>query len=544
MENHKIEFLNYLMQQSNDIQSYKNFINSDLRNSNKFENIIKMITNRNVFEISDANELIKLLRLLKQNKMWIEYDKSHSNRIPHAILNKHYKKFLLNNYPKVKGRPLFDMNTKKLLNKSNTYALNTILYGPPGTGKTYEISQIIKDLEADVASQKLDFNKLIESEEFIKSEWWVKIALTIMYNGNKPLTCTEITQLPILKQWYLRSDKYKSWHSFDRSVNAELQKRTVRQNRQQFKLNKSDYFEEKNNKYKLSAKGTVVLHRICEQIGLDFPTENVINTNSSDNVLAAKQYYSFCTFHQSYSYEEFVEGIRPVINKKVTENNEQNEENVTDTSINFEFHTGIFKSMCNRARKQPDKKFYMFIDEINRGNISKIFGELITLLEDDKRENVTGDTSIKYNTIAVNLPYTNERFTVPNNLYVIGTMNTADKSLTHLDIALRRRFEFVPKYPKYQGEIEYKNPKYSEFLKQINDKIFANKKQNPDYLIGHTYFLGDDSLVSILNKKVIPLLTEYFNNRIEDVKSILSEDLLNSFGIQYDDSEKYYLKVK
>jgi len=162
------------------------------------------------------------------------------------------------------------------------------------------------------------------------------------------------------------------------------------------------------------------------------------------------------------------------------------------------------------------EKFVLIIDEINRANISKVFGELITLLEKDKRLD-------EPNELAITLPNGEENFVLPPNLYVIGTMNTADKSIALVDIALRRRFEFEGKYPDYQILIKEGFKESAELLEKINKAIYA-KKSTPDYLIGHAYFLSQDPIEAILLKKVLPLLTEYFNNRIADVKAVFKED--------------------
>lgn len=177
-------------------------------------------------------------------------------------------------------------------------------------------------------------------------------------------------------------------------------------------------------------------------------------------------------------------------------------------NINTQFINKIITGEINENEIKPH---VLIIDEINRGNISKIFGELITLIEEDKRENLT-----------VTLPYSQQLFTVPKNLYIIGTMNTADKSLALLDVALRRRFDFVAMYPKYAGEIKYEDVRMSDFLKNLNNSILE-KKKSADYMIGHSYFMNDtfEKLPDILNKKVIPLLMEYFNGKVDIVKEIL-----------------------
>jgi 5-methylcytosine-specific restriction protein B len=209
----------------------------------------------------------------------------------------------------------------------------------------------------------------------------------------------------------------------------------------------------------------------------------------------------FITFHQNYSYEEFVQGIRPD-----TEN---------ETDLIFRLKDGIFKKLADKALenyKKPNerKNFVLVIDEINRANISRVFGELITLIEEDKRYGKDMELSIK-------LP-SGERFIVPPNLYIIGTMNTADKSIALLDIALRRRFIFIPLYPKYHITAGH-TIHNKETLININNKIIETKGH--DFQIGHSYFMEDKNLKHLMNTKIIPLLLEYYMNDTEKVKEIL-----------------------
>ena len=156
------------------------------------------------------------------------------------------------------------------------------------------------------------------------------------------------------------------------------------------------------------------------------------------------------------------------------------------------------------------QNYVIIIDEINRANISRVFGELITLIEPDKRSH--GAIPLK-----TTLP-SGESFVVPSNLYIIGTMNTADKSIALLDIALRRRFEFEAMYPKYQfNGVELQD---RDVLEKINKKIIELKGH--DFQIGHAYFMDiNDGLLKRMNKKVIPLLLEYFMNDEKEVKGIL-----------------------
>ena len=166
--------------------------------------------------------------------------------------------------------------------------------------------------------------------------------------------------------------------------------------------------------------------------------------------------------------------------------------------------------VSQNTKKVSKKNYVIIIDEINRANISRVFGELITLIEPDKRSH--GAIPIE-----ARLP-SGDPFVVPSNLYIIGTMNTADKSIALLDIALRRRFEFESMYPKYK--IEGQEIYDIEILQKINEQIVKSKGH--DFQIGHAYFMGENKdLVQRMNKKVIPLLLEYYMNDEKEVKGII-----------------------
>ena len=201
----------------------------------------------------------------------------------------------------------------------------------------------------------------------------------------------------------------------------------------------------------------------------------------------------FVQFHQNYSYEDFMMGYKPV-------------------EDGFELKYGVFYRFCQKAANQPDKEFFFIIDEINRGNMSKIFGELLMLIEKD------------YRGTKATLAYNGLSFSVPKNLYIIGMMNTADRSLAMIDYALRRRFSFFEMEPGFDSEgfIHYQNGLNNETLneliskvKDLNHEIALDKSLGKGFCIGHSYFCGrdictDEWMHSIVDYDILPMLSEYW----------------------------------
>lgn len=238
---------------------------------------------------------------------------------------------------------------------------------------------------------------------------------------------------------------------------------------------------------------------IIENRPVDLTTQTreqrqALMTKYSEAVTAGR--VVFTTFHQSYGYEEFVQGIRP---------------DAKAGTISFKKVDGVFKTIADTAKRDPGNNYVIIIDEINRGNISKIFGELITLIEEDKR---CGEL----NQLTVTLPM-GEKFSVPNNLYIIGTMNSADKSISLIDTALRRRFGFVEMAP---NESLIDDSVLRGVLFALNTYI-RKELRSTDLLIGHAYFIGKsaDDLGNIMNNSIIPLLYEYFYDDEAKVKKAL-----------------------
>ena len=263
--------------------------------------------------------------------------------------------------------------------------------------------------------------------------------------------------------------------------------------------------------------------------------------------LESSKQIAFTTFHQSYGYEEFIEGIRPVISN--------NAESSEKSDPEYKIVDGVFKSFCKNAMENKGKRFVFIIDEINRGNIAKIFGELITLIEESKRDG-------KPEAMSVILPYSGEKFTVPDNVYIIGTMNTADRSIALLDTALRRRFTFIEKMPDpkvIRDIVIHSNSKQVDvqrLLSKINRRIEILCDR--EHTIGHAFFVGlqdgNDgfkNLEIIFKEKIFSLLQEYFHADYRlimmvlgipvdntDATKFISVSEINDTDIEFDTDDK------
>src|SRR5699024_11151388 len=213
-------------------------------------------------------------------------------------------------------------------------------------------------------------------------------------------------------------------------------------------------------------------------------------------------------FHQNYAYEDFIMGFRP------------------NEGSGFGLNYGVFYEFCEKAALYPEKNYYFIIDEINRGNLSKIFGELFMLMEGDKRDEY------------VTMSYSKEHFTVPSNLYLIGTMNTADRSLAHLEVALRRRFAFITLQPQFNSKWEAtlisKGVSLEMIqhirsnLEHINAYIREDFQLGEGYEIGHSFFTNvpentDETkwYQRVMDYEIRPLLEEYYFDRLEEVREIM-----------------------
>lgn len=398
-----------------------------------------------------------------------------------------------------------------------TQAFNRIYYGPPGTGKTYEVSKLLRrDYEQAMTSvSAAEWQSQFIADRIAPLKWWEAAVLALIDLGGKA-NVSQLLAHPFIDA--LATAKGRK-DNLRQTIWTTLQERTVDESttvKQKLRFSPQVFDKSEESVWQLAGE--------CEEACADLVAllkEYRAGAQSSEIL----RHYSFVTFHQSYSYEEFVEGLRPVL-----------DDGTESGAIKYEIRPGAFKDLCRKARLAPEQRFAMVIDEINRGNISKIFGELITLIEPDKREGAE-------NTISVTLPYSGESFSVPPNVDIIGTMNTADRSLALLDTALRRRFDFVPVLPDARDEAG--TPLFGlrvtlggqvidipRMLSVINQRVEA--LYDRDHCIGHAYFTslvqvpdGDERLVAlsqVFSNRIVPLLEEYFFEDWQKIRLVLADN--------------------
>lgn len=525
------------------------------------DNIILNLTNKQIYEIQNSEELSSFLFQLKKISEWQDYNHKNGNGIPYAILNTHYRKFIQNNIEKdssMKQEPI-------IIQKKIYHPLNQILYGPPGTGKTYntvlKAMSIIDNTEyKDVSDEQysalktrfdelkqagqiefVTFHQSYSYEEFVEGikpyipEWGTTDNTEVRYIGENGIfkrICKK-AESPIIKSNDNNlelNDNPKIWKvSLMKTGENDIRKDCMENNRIRIGFDK--YGETINDETIFDDGGSRVLSAFIDKMEIGDIVLSCYSEKTIDAIGVVTSEYKWNNDFPQYKRYREVKWLAKGLNHNILEIN-----NGTKFTLGtvYQLNNMSLKDVLDivdeqeqvTSYKDNDKPYILIIDEINRGDVSKIFGELITLIEEDKR------IGNKYQ-MKTTLPYSKESFGVPNNLYIIGTMNTADRSIALLDTALRRRFDFeeIMPGPELLGGKVVEGINLQTLLTRINERI--TNKYDRDHQIGHSYLMGvntKEQLERAYKNRILPLLNEYFYNESKTVAEILncSEDELRT----------------
>ncbi len=447
-----------------------------------------------------------------------------------------------------------------------------ILYGPPGTGKTWAVKEFVQQHNTTTVKKK----NILEDTQFfwltINPEKWDPENLwneeTELWPGKYRSAFEEIQQDDII--FVYAGKKYHKVYAIAQCVRKEpgtdgYPKVSIRGIKRvegpDWQTIKTDALLSDAAPIRVNLRGTLFpldYNEALQLLSLAHVNPDELHLTFTEEDETIKP-YEFVTFHQSFSYEEFIEGLRPV--------------NTDEGQIQYVIQEGIFKRLCREAFNalmqkagiqkdwyekgkmptlHPDEEqearkhidavpFYLMIDEINRGDISRIFGELITLLEADKR-------LFAKNQMVTTLPYSKTSFGIPPNLYILGTMNTADKSIALIDVALRRRFGFIELMPDYgalkqnltseDADLQEIYSLSIDLLSYINQQITT--LYDRDHQIGHSYLMrmseatnvdeATESLAFTWYHEILPLLQEYFYDAPAKLEKILGKEFVEVDG--------------
>ncbi len=398
-----------------------------------------------------------------------------------------------------------------------TAPTNIIFTGVAGTGKTHQLLQLQKQYDETlvVTPDKLTIQELQHYS-------WRDIICAVLLIEDRTMTVPEMMRHPLIQAKITaneRTDNVSQTLWVQLNTHAHPDSKTVR-----YSQRSANYYFDKNadGTWYLLAEVKDVLTDTLAPILILYETLMETGATASPSVIARS---SLVSFHQAYGYEEFVEGIRPVIG--------------AHGQISYQIQPGAFLKLCQKAAKDPNHRYAMLIDEINRANVARVFGELMSLIETDKRAGQT-------NAMQVNLAYSGRPFTVPSNVDIYATMNSQDQSLASLDLAFRRRFRFIDCAPNPQllpiicvtkdasadseacldtaNSQDDSHIDLGRVLAGINARICQILGQ--DSQLGHAFLLSVTSLAelqSVLVQQIIPQLAQIAGGQVAVLHYLLND---------------------
>ena len=410
--------------------------------------------------------------------------------------------------------------------RSNDKPINIIYTGVAGTGKTYRLLKIAKEYT--------DYIPKINDDELLKQllqelSWREVVCLIFLNFQAQQQDLVKVPEIVNHEFFVAKAAQNARQNNLNSTAWLELRRHSpVNSKTVSFDNRASQAYFDKDpsGAWYLLPDSMELLSELSEQLA-EFQQVQRDNSNSqsqaSQNQQFHQQRFSMVSFHQAYGYEEFVEGIRPVMAAASQSNN-------SPSQMSYAITDGAFLKLCQRAANNPQQRYAMLIDEINRANVSRVFGELLSLIEPDKRAGTP-------NAMMVSLAYSGRSFSVPANVDIYATMNTQDHSLAPLDMALRRRFRFIDCPPQPEllpiinlnkgSEIGDKaeSVDLAKVLTGLNNRIAQTL--GADAQLGHAFLFSVqnlEQLQTVLVEQIIPQLAQAVGGQVAVLQYIFQDD--------------------
>ena len=424
-----------------------------------------------------------------------------------------------------------NINSVNSSNQNTTQPTNIIYTGVAGTGKTYRLLQLAKEYTHQLSAT--DSHELL-AQLLHALSWREVVCLVFLDLRAQQQDLVKVPEIVAHEFFIAKAAQNERDKNLSNTAWSVLQTHSPASSQTVMYKNRSaqPYFDKDNSGAWYLLKASIsLLDSLAQQLA-------EFRQAQQDHQPIINQRYSMVSFHQAYGYEEFVEGIRPVMS--ANQKSGQGQANMTGKQMHYDIQDGAFLRLCQRAAKDPEHRYAMLIDEINRANVSRVFGELLSLIEPDKRAG-------QAHAMQVNLAYSGRVFSVPSNVDIYATMNTQDHSLAPLDMALRRRFRFIdcPPQPELLPIIQISDNvsissdgsdksdmheatetiDLAKVLSGLNHRISQTLGQ--DAQLGHAFLLSVTSLEqlqSVLVEQIIPQLAQAAGGQVALLQYLFNDE--------------------